>query len=162
MSRIFLNKIDVSSIDYAEIDKRYDFYLIENQGEGFKPNARIFDDSLAIENVLAVQYTRGKSFILMMKKNQQNDSVVAQIIKNAQNEKFDLTKKKLAVPFEKFQHSLIQVLFKAENYTIFPKSQKNKSFVWKFACRMVLYCIWMGKLSRNQPNLLGRKNLFFS
>ena len=103
MNRAFLNKIDVSSIDYAEIDKRYDFYLIENQGEGFKPNARIFDDSLAIENVLAVQYTRGKSFILMMKKNSLNDSAVAEIIRNARNEEIDLTKKKLSVPFEKYQ-----------------------------------------------------------
>lgn len=113
MSRAFLNKIDVSNIDYAEIDKRYDFYLIENQGEGFKANARIFDDSLATENVLAVQYTIGKSFILMMKKNRLNDSTVTEIIKNARNEKIDLTKKKLSVPFEKFQHSLIQILFNA-------------------------------------------------
>ena len=73
MSRAFLNKIDVSNVDYTEIDKRYDFYLIENQGEGFKPNARIFDDSLAKENVQAVQYTSGKSFILMMKNNYFNN-----------------------------------------------------------------------------------------
>ena len=113
MSRAFLNKIDVSNVDYTEIDRRYDFYLIENQGEGFKPNARIFDDSLAKENVQAVQYTSGKSFILMMKKNRQNDSVVAEIIKNARSEELDLTKKKLPVPFEKYQHSLIQILFNA-------------------------------------------------
>ena len=113
MSRAFLNKIDVSNVDYTEIDKRYDFYLIENQGEGFKPNARIFDDSLAKENVQAVQYTSGKSFILMMKKNRLNDSVVAEIIENARNEKLDLRKRKLPVPFEKYRHSLIQILFNA-------------------------------------------------
>lgn len=113
MSHAFLNKIDVSNVDYTEIDKRYDFYLIENQGEGFKPNARIFDDSLAKENVQAVQYTSGKSFIIMMKKNRLNDSVVAEIIENARNEKLDLRKKKLPVPFEKYQHSLIQILFNA-------------------------------------------------
>lgn len=144
MSRIFLNKIDVSSIDYAEIDKRYDFYLIENQGEGFKPNARIFDDSLAIENVLAVQYTRGKSFILMMKKNQQNDSVVAQIIKNAQNEKFDLTKKKLAVPFEKFQHSLIQVLFNALAKSSSSKDVSNlggKLYYFSEKSKKQIFCV---------------------
>ena len=113
MSRAFFNKIDVSNVDYTEIDKRYDFYLIENQGEGFKPNARIFDDSLAKENVQAVQYTSGKSFILMMKKNRLNDSVVAEIIENSRNEKLDLRKRKLPVPFEKYRHSLIQILFNA-------------------------------------------------
>ena len=70
MSRIFVNKIDIdaSNIDYASIDRQYDFYLIENHGEKFKPNARIFDESLVSKNVVAVQYTFGPSFILMLKK----------------------------------------------------------------------------------------------
>ncbi len=144
MSRIFLNKIDVSSINYTEIDKRYDFYLIENQGEGFKPNARIFDDSLAIENVLAIQYTRGKSFILMMKKDQLNDSVVAEIIKNARNEKIILTKKKLSVPFEKFQHSLIQVLFNALAKSSSSKDVSNlggKLYYFSEKSKKQIFCV---------------------
>ncbi len=144
MNRVFLNKIDVSSIDYTEIDKRYDFYLIENQGEGFKPNARIFDDSLAIENVLAIQYTRGKSFILMMKKDQLNDSVIAEIIKNARNEKYDLTKKKLSVPFEKFQHSLIQVLFNALAKSSSSKDVSNlggKLYYFSEKSKKQIFCV---------------------
>ena len=44
-----MNRIDIdaSNIDYTSIDRQYDFYLIENHGEKFKPNARIFDESLA-------------------------------------------------------------------------------------------------------------------
>ena len=46
MSRIFMNRIDIdaSNIDYPSIDRQYDFYLIENHGETFKPNARIIDE----------------------------------------------------------------------------------------------------------------------
>lgn len=117
MSCVALNKIDMeaSHIDYEKINELYDFYLIENENkrERFKPNARFFDDSLLNDNVLAVQYTRGPSFIVMLKKDRMNESVISQIIENARGEKYDLVKKKLSVPFEKYGHSLIQILFNA-------------------------------------------------
>ncbi len=124
MSRIFMNRIDIdaSNIDYPSIDRQYDFYLIENHGEKFKPNARIFDESLASKNVVAVQYTFGPSFILMLKKDRMNDATVAEIIKNARDKKNDITKKKLSVPFESYPHSLIQIMFNG-----LAKSSKNEN-----------------------------------
>ena len=99
MSRIFVNKIDIdaSNIDYASIDRQYDFYLIENHGEKFKPNAKIFDESLVSKNVVAVQYTFGPSFILMLKKDRMNDAIVAEIIKNARDDKNDITSRDVHV-----------------------------------------------------------------
>lgn len=122
MSYVALNRIDmeVSLIDYEKINELYDFYLIENKGEKFKPNARLFDDSLFDDNVLAVQYTSGPSFIIMLKKDRKNESVISKIIENARCEKYDLVKKRLSAPFEKFGHSLIQILFNA-----LAKSSKN-------------------------------------
>lgn len=124
MSRIFMNRIDIdaSNIDYPSIDRQYDFYLIENHSGKFKPNARIFDESLASKNVVAVQYTSGPSFILMLKKDRMNDATVAEIIKNARDEKNDITKKKLSVPFESYPHSLIQIMFNG-----LAKSSKNEN-----------------------------------
>lgn len=115
MSCVALNKIDMksSNIDYGKINEQYDFYLITNHGEKYKPNARIFDDTLLSDNVLAIQYTSGPSFIVMLKKDRMNDSIISQIIENARSEKYDLTKEKLTVPFEKYGHSLIQILFNA-------------------------------------------------
>ena len=115
MSNVILNKIDIenSHFDYDKINKLYDFYLIENHAESFKKNARIFDDTLLKENVLAVQYTSGKSFILMLKKDRMNETAISEIIKNAQSEDYDLTKKKLPVPFESYPHSFLQILFNA-------------------------------------------------
>lgn len=146
MNRVFLNKIDIeaSSIDYAEIDKRYDFYLIENCGEKYKPNARIFDDVLIAENVLAVQYTYGPSFILMLKKDRMNDATIAQIIKNAQGEKYDLKKKKLSVPFEKYQHSLIQIMFNALAKSSNKESVSNlggKLYYFSSKGKKQVYCV---------------------
>ena len=146
MNRVFLNKIDIeaSSIDYAEIDKRYDFYLIENCGEKYKPNARIFDDVLIAENVLAVQYTYGPSFILMLKKDRMNDATIAQIIKNAQGEKYDLKKKKLSVPFEKYQHSLIQIMFNALAKSSNKESVSNlggKLYYFSSNGKKQVYCV---------------------
>jgi hypothetical protein len=119
-----MNRIDIdaSNIDYPSIDRQYDFYLIENHGGKFKPNARIFDESLASKNVVAVQYTSGPSFILMLKKDRMNDATVAEIIKNARDEKNDITKKKLSVPFESYPHSLIQIMFNG-----LAKSSKNEN-----------------------------------
>jgi hypothetical protein len=114
MSRVFLNEIEIGkSVNYAELDRLYDFYLIENHGEYYKKTARVFDNPLISSNVLAVQYTSGPCFILMLKKDRMNEATISKIINDAQKEGYDLTKKKLSVPFENFQHSLVQILFNA-------------------------------------------------
>lgn len=162
MSCVALNKIDMeaSHIDYEKINELYDFYLITNHGEWYKRNARVFDDTLLSNNVLAVQYTSGPSFIVMLKKDRMNESVISQIIENARSEEYDLTKKKLSAPFEKFSHSLFQILFNA-----LAKSSKDgvsnlggKLYYFSGFSRHKdqIYCIEFKIAKDNVINLLGK------
>lgn len=161
MSQVTLNKIEISTIDYDAINSQYDFYLIENHKENFKPDARIFDDSLASENVLAVQYTRGPSFILMMKKDRMNEATIAEIIKNARNEDNDVTKTKLVVPFEKYEHSLIQILFNGLAKSSRVKDVSNLGgklyyFSGKSIGAKQIYCVELKISSGYTISLLGK------
>ena len=72
-----LNVIDVQNcqFNYDKIRENYEFYLIKNddQKNKFKPESRILDDALITKNVLAIQYTGGPAFILMMKSDKRNE-----------------------------------------------------------------------------------------
>ena len=71
MAKVFINKIDLtkSKIDYDKINSIYDFYLIENKRRNFKTSAKILDGPTLTPDVLAIQFTSGNSFIVMLKKN---------------------------------------------------------------------------------------------
>ncbi len=115
---VILNKIDMdhSEFDYDKIREKFEFYLIKNENvkNRFKPESRIFDDALINKNVLAVQYTGGPSFILMMKKDNKNESDLMSLIKKY-NEEYEgcLSKEILEVPFKKYPHSMILIMFNA-------------------------------------------------
>lgn len=114
MVKVFINKIDLekSEFDYEKLNSLFDFYLIENKSGKFKLSSKILDEPLLSSDILAIQYTAGNSFIVMMKKNNLNESRVAKIITdyNCENDN-GLCKKKLTAPFGTNPHSLIQILF---------------------------------------------------
>lgn len=113
---ITLNQFDIekSIIDYDKINSLYDFYLIENEGKNFKPDSNILFESSINKSILAIQYTIGSSFLIMLKKNNLNKSVINELLDkyNSENDN-GLSQKKLNAPFEKFPHSLLQLFFNA-------------------------------------------------
>ncbi len=113
---ITLNQFDIEKtvIDYDKINSLYDFYLIENEAKSFKPDSNILFESSINKNILAIQYTVGSSFLIMLKKNNFNKSVINELIEkyNSENDN-SLLHKKLNAPFEKFTHSLLQLFFNA-------------------------------------------------
>ena len=113
---ITLNKFDIEKtvIDYDKINSLYDFYLIENEGKSFKPDSNILFESSINKSILAIQYTVGSSFLIMLKKNNLSKSVINELLDkyNSENDN-GLSQKKLNAPFEKFPHSLLQLFFNA-------------------------------------------------
>ena len=113
---ITLNQFDIEKtvIDYDKINSLYDFYLIENEGKSFKPDSNILFESSINNSILAIQYTVGSSFLIMLKKNNLNKSVINELLDkyNSENDN-GLSQKKLNAPFEKFPHSLLQLFFNA-------------------------------------------------
>lgn len=113
---ITLNQFDIEKtiIDYDKINSLYDFYLIENEGKSFKPDSNILFESSINKSILAIQYTVGSSFLIMLKKNNLNKSVINALLDkyNSENDN-GLSQKKLNAPFEKFPHSLLQLFFNA-------------------------------------------------
>lgn len=111
---ITLNQFDIekSLIDYEKINSFYDFYLIENEGKTFKPDSNILFESSINKSILAIQYTVGSSFLIMLKKNNLNKSIINELLDkyNSENDN-NLSQKKLNAPFEKFPHSLLQLFF---------------------------------------------------
>lgn len=111
---ITLNQFNIekSLFDYDKINSLYDFYLIENEGKSFKPDSNILYESSINKSILAIQYTVGSSFLIMLKKNNLNKSVINELIDkyNSENDN-NLSQKKLTVPFDKFPHSLLQLFF---------------------------------------------------
>ena len=122
---ITLNQFDIDKtvFDYDKINSLYDFYLIENEGKSFKPDSNILYESSINKDILSIQYTVGSSFLIMLKKSNLNKNVINQLIEkyNSENDN-NLKQKKLIVPFEKFPHSLLQLLFNA-----LAKSSSNES-----------------------------------
>ena len=111
---IKLNQFDIDSsfFDYDKINSLYDFFLIENKGNSFKPDSDILYEPLIKKNVLAIQYTAGSSFIVLLKKDKINKSVILGFIEkfNKENDN-NLSQRQLFVPFEKYPHSMIQLFF---------------------------------------------------
>lgn len=113
---ITLNQFDIEKtvIDYDKINSLYDFYLIENEGKSFKPDSNILFESSINKSILAIQYTVSSSFLIMLKKNNLNKSVINELLDkyNSENDN-GLSQKKLNAPFEKFPHSLLQLFLNA-------------------------------------------------
>lgn len=113
---ITLNQFDIEKlvIDYDKINSLYDFYLIENESKSFKPDSNILFESSINKSILAIQYTVGSSFLIMLKKNNLNKSIINELLDkyNSENDN-GLSQKKLNAPFEKFSHSLLQLFFNA-------------------------------------------------
>lgn len=113
---IILNQFNLEKtvFDYYKINSLYDFYLIENEGKPFKPDSNILFESSINKSILAIQYTVGSNFLIMLKKSNLNKSVINQLIAkyNSENDN-NLKQKKLTAPFEKFPHSLLQLFFNA-------------------------------------------------
>lgn len=108
-----INNIITTIYNYQEIDKSFDFFLIKKGTMLKKPSARILDGPVLDGKVLAIQYTSGNSFIVMLKKNSNNKIVIKEIVTkyNAENDN-DLSFEQLHIPFEKrYEHSLLQILF---------------------------------------------------
>lgn len=111
---IRINQFDIekTKFDYDRINSLFDFFLIENKGSTFKPDSNILYEPLIIKNVLSIQYTTGSSFIILLKKNNMNKSIIMELI-NKYNQENDnnLSQKQLYAPFEKYQHSMLQLFF---------------------------------------------------
>ena len=111
---IKLNQFDIASsfFDYDKINSLYDFFLIENKGNSFKPDSDILYEPLIKKNVLAIQYTAGSSFIVLLKKDRINKSIILELIEkfNKENDN-NLSQRQLFAPFEKYPHSMIQLFF---------------------------------------------------
>ncbi len=111
---IFINQFDIekSKFDYDKINSRYDFFLIENKGSSFKSDSNILYEPLINKNVLSIQYTAGSSFVIMLKKNNLNKSLILELLnKYNQENNNNLSQKQLYVPFEKYPHSMLQLFF---------------------------------------------------
>ena len=113
-----LNVIDVQNcqFNYDKIREKFEFYLIKNddQKNKFRPESRILDDALITKNVLAIQYTGGPAFILMMKSDKRNEENLMSLIHKF-NDEYDgnLSKEKLSIPFKSYSHSMILAMFNA-------------------------------------------------
>lgn len=111
---IKLNQFDIdnSFFDYDKINSLYDFFLIENKGNSFKPDSEILYEPLIKKNVLAIQYTAGSSFIVLLKKDKLNKSIILDLIEkfNKENDN-NLSQRQLFAPFEKYPHSMLQLFF---------------------------------------------------
>lgn len=113
-----LNVIDVQHcmFNYDKIREKYEFYLIKNENpkNQFKPESKIFDDALITKNVLAIQYTGGSAFILMMKNDNRNEENLMSLIHKF-NDEYDgyLSKELLSIPFKSYPHSMILTMFNA-------------------------------------------------
>lgn len=111
---IKLNQFDIDSsfFDYDKINSLYDFFLIENKGGSFKPDSNILYGPLINKNVLAIQYTAGASFMVLLKKDRLNKSIILEILDkfNKENDN-NLSQKQLYAPFEKYPHSMLQLFF---------------------------------------------------
>lgn len=111
---VFLNKIDINNsfFDYDKINSLYDFFLIENKGGSFKPDSNILYEPLINKNILAIQYTAGSSFIVLLKKDRLNKSIILELLNKFNNENDNnLSQKQLYAPFEKYPHSMLQLFF---------------------------------------------------
>ena len=105
--------IIIVNYNQKEIDNRYDFFLIKKEFSKKKPSARLLDEPVLEGKVLAVQYTSGNSFIVMLNKSKDNKAVIKGIISkyNVENDN-DLSFEPLSFPFAKqYEHSLLQLLF---------------------------------------------------
>lgn len=114
--KINLNKFDLEKtrFDYDKINSLYDFFLIENNGNSFKPDSEILYEPLIKKNVLAIQYTKGSSFILLLKKSNLNKSLINELLENYNLENDNnLSQKQLYAPFDKYPHSMLQLFFNA-------------------------------------------------
>ena len=108
-----ISNIIATRYNYLEIDKSFDFFLIKKGTMLKKPSARILDEPVLDGKVLAIQYTSGNSFIVMLKKSSNNKTIIKEIVTkyNAENDN-DLSFEQLHIPFEKrYEHSLLQILF---------------------------------------------------
>lgn len=116
---VILNIIDYqnSQFNFDKIRETYEFYLIKNEDpkkKDFKPESNLFDDALVNKNVLAIQYTGGPAFILMMKADKRNEEYLMSLIRRY-NEEYEgyLSKERLSIPFSSYPHSMILTMFNA-------------------------------------------------
>lgn len=144
---ILLNQFDIEKtiFDYDKINSLYDFYLIENEGKTFKPDSNILYESSINKDILAIQYTVGSSFLIMLKKNNLNKSIINELIDkyNSENDN-NLTQKKLNAPFDKFQHSLLQLFFNALAKSSSNENCSNiggKLYYFSEICSKQIYCV---------------------
>ena len=144
---ITLNQLDIekSVFDYDKINSLYDFYLIENVGKSFKPDSNILYESSINKSILAIQYTVGSSFLIMLKKNNLNKSVINELIEkyNSENDN-NLSQKKLSAPFDEFPHSLLQLFFNSLAKTSTNENCSNiggKLFYFSEIRSKQVYCV---------------------
>lgn len=116
---VILNIVDYQNcqFNFDKIRETYEFYLIKNedpQKKDFKPESNLLDDALVTKNVLAIQYTGGPAFILMMKADNRNEEHLMTLI-HKYNEEYDgyLSKERLSIPFSSYPHSMILTMFNA-------------------------------------------------
>ena len=116
---LMINKLNVE-LNVENIKSKYEFVLIKSDSD-FSPSRKILDSAEFSKDILAIQYTLHNSLIVMLKKNNKNKPLINQFIKKYNKENGDSLKPKiLSVPFEKYPHSMIQVMLNALG-----KSNKN-------------------------------------
>ena len=114
---VMFNQIDIEKSitkeGYEKINKAFDFYLVTND-KPLNVDRKVLDSVDFNKNILGVQYTGGNSFILMLKKDDDNESLLKDF-RDEYNEENDdgLKFSKLTVPFDKYPHSLLQVMINA-------------------------------------------------
>lgn len=144
---ITLNQFDIkkSKIDYEKINSLFDFFLVENKGSSFKKDSMILHTPLLNKKVLSIQYTSGSSFIIMMEKDRLNKKFILDII-DEHNQEYsnNLSQKQIFAPFEKFQHSLLQLFFNSLAKSKYSENCSNiagKLYYFSEIKRKQLYCV---------------------
>ena len=144
---INLNQFDItkSKFDYEKINSLFDFYLIENKGSSFKKDSRILYEPLLNKKVIAIQYTSGASFIIMLEKDRLNRKLILELI-DKHNQEFNnnLSQKQIFAPFDKYQHSLLQLFFNSLAKSKYSDNCSNiagKLYYFSEIKRKQLYCI---------------------
>lgn len=144
---INLNQFDItkSKFDYEKINSLFDFYLIENKGSSFNKDSRILYEPLLNKKVIAIQYTSGASFIIMLEKDRLNRKLILELI-DKHNQEFNnnLSQKQIFAPFDKYQHSLLQLFFNSLAKSKYSDNCSNiagKLYYFSEIKRKQLYCV---------------------
>lgn len=94
-------------IDYKGLDQKFDIFMVSTSDKYFKKGVDILDVPLLENNVLALKFSFGRTFWVLMKKGTNNIALLKSVLKNADGaEKVTISQQKSA---EVYKDTLLQL-----------------------------------------------------